>query len=561
MGMAASQARYLALVARKSNCEYEGQQINQARTVLSNQSANLFNQMLGLSVPVPPSTSDYTKTVYTYSDGLGKETKLENWEQLSSADPDYNYVVTRSYSTTRYTGSIKKMNDPQVQFTDGKSSLADIEEVETKIRNANAAYQAAQKATVEAKEQLDDIQKQISEVNSKKANLSNYSQSLENITKCEYSTDDKTPHEKDEYSITTAEGTNTYKAYSQYTEEEQAAIKTALQDLMTAGALTEADLSNCYFYKNGEVWNFAKGTDLNNLATEYAKTEDKSTFNGTLACYDTTSIATKLGEYNTQLQSMAPLLTLAQTGYDTAQNAEATAKEDYEAALEEYNELKHPTYLGNSELSPLAELTAAQKAALQQIVYDMKEQDIESNLIDCFEYDETGNITAYNGGIYTFKMNGVTYYTSYKDLEASYSSGTGPNNIDGQTKLAYYNAVYVDTTIKETEKALVETDGNGRFTSIRFEDDSIVYTLNMGTETDDAAYQDAMNQYYYDNAVYDKMIRDINAKTSIIQQEDQQLELRLKQLDTEQSALSTEMEAVKKVVDDNVESSFKTFGG
>ena len=56
MGMAASQARYLALVARKSNCEYEGQQINQARTVLSNQSANLFNQMLGLNVPVPPST-------------------------------------------------------------------------------------------------------------------------------------------------------------------------------------------------------------------------------------------------------------------------------------------------------------------------------------------------------------------------------------------------------------------------------------------------------------------------------------------------------------------------
>ena len=60
MGMAASQARYLALVARKSNCEYEGQQINQARTVLSNQSANLFNQMLGLNVPVPPSTADYT---------------------------------------------------------------------------------------------------------------------------------------------------------------------------------------------------------------------------------------------------------------------------------------------------------------------------------------------------------------------------------------------------------------------------------------------------------------------------------------------------------------------
>ena len=48
MGMAASQARYLGLTARKTNVEYEGQQINQARTALSNQSASLWNQMLSL---------------------------------------------------------------------------------------------------------------------------------------------------------------------------------------------------------------------------------------------------------------------------------------------------------------------------------------------------------------------------------------------------------------------------------------------------------------------------------------------------------------------------------
>ena len=35
MGMAASQARYLALTARKTNTEWEGQQINQARTALA----------------------------------------------------------------------------------------------------------------------------------------------------------------------------------------------------------------------------------------------------------------------------------------------------------------------------------------------------------------------------------------------------------------------------------------------------------------------------------------------------------------------------------------------
>ena len=67
MGMAASQARFLNLTARKTNIEYQGQQINQQRTVLSNESANLYNQMLVLSVPTPPNTNDYTKVEYTFT--------------------------------------------------------------------------------------------------------------------------------------------------------------------------------------------------------------------------------------------------------------------------------------------------------------------------------------------------------------------------------------------------------------------------------------------------------------------------------------------------------------
>ena len=186
----------------------------------------------------------------------------------------------------------------------------------------------------------------------------------------------------------------------------------------------------------------------------------------------------------------------------------------------------------------------------------MKNQGIDASINDCF--DEDGN---YLGGVYSFQMNGVTYYTTFEDLNNSYASGSGINNIDGQNKLAYYNATYVSTKIEETKKALLETDGNGRFTSVRFEDDTITYTLNAETITDDAAYQDAMNQYYYESAQYDKMVQDINAKTSLIQQEDLQLELRLKQLDTEQNALSTEIDAVSKVVKDNIEDSFKTFSG
>ena len=65
MGMSASQARLIALTARMNDIEYQGQQINQQRTTLSNQVNALYNQLLEMSVPTPPSTSDYTKVQYS----------------------------------------------------------------------------------------------------------------------------------------------------------------------------------------------------------------------------------------------------------------------------------------------------------------------------------------------------------------------------------------------------------------------------------------------------------------------------------------------------------------
>ena len=155
----------------------------------------------------------------------------------------------------------------------------------------------------------------------------------------------------------------------------------------------------------------------------------------------------------------------------------------------------------------------------------------------------------------------INFITDDEMYSIMYSEGSIREDGHQSQKLPYYNASYVSTNINKTDKALLETDSNGRFASVRIGDDTVKYTLNAETITDDAAYQDAMNQYYYENAQYDKMVQDINAKTSLIQQEDQQLELRLKQLDTEQNALATEIDAVSKVVKDNVEKSFKTFGG
>ena len=85
--------------------------------------------------------------------------------------------------------------------------------------------------------------------------------------------------------------------------------------------------------------------------------------------------------------------------------------------------------------------------------------------------------------------------------------------------------------------------------------------FKVSESIDQAAYDDAYNQYKYDQYVYEKELEDINAQTSLLHQQDQMLELQLKQLDTEQSALKTELEALDKVIGDDIESDYKTFGG
>ena len=65
MGMSATQARYLALTAQQTNLEYQGQQINQERTILSQQVSDLYNNLLNMQVPTPPSTQDFTKVEYS----------------------------------------------------------------------------------------------------------------------------------------------------------------------------------------------------------------------------------------------------------------------------------------------------------------------------------------------------------------------------------------------------------------------------------------------------------------------------------------------------------------
>lgn len=375
MGMAASQARYLGLTARKSNVEYEGQQVNQQRTALANQSANLFNQLMSLKVPTPPSTTDYTTTQYSFSDGYN-DYVIKSMKPID--DDKYNYEVTYYNDVTNYKGMTRFFSDPQVN---------------PKITG--------------------------------------------------------TP-----------------------------VVETGLSGLTPGVTIT----------------------------------------------YDATS-----GAYDVERR----------TG--TAPNQRRT------------------TY-GDSTLWVGSHITSAysatdDQAACTQIATD----NAGSNFATAWAAAKTsGNYST----ILSFMSGGQKYYTCTADLAETMATSTSITDITvGQANLrSYYAADVEEQNISENKKAYLETNDSGRFTSIKLEEyDDQEFQLHAETTTDQLAYEDAMNQYAYDINVYEKQIQDINAKTEIIQQEDRTLELRLKQLDTEQEALQTEMDAVKKVIDKNIEQTFKTF--
>ncbi len=94
MGMSASQARFLSLTARKNNVEFEGQQINQQRTTLSNESASYYSELCNMEVPTPPSIDDYTKVSYTFNDGAMTNTLISLLPDTTSDGRANNrYVV------------------------------------------------------------------------------------------------------------------------------------------------------------------------------------------------------------------------------------------------------------------------------------------------------------------------------------------------------------------------------------------------------------------------------------------------------------------------------------
>lgn len=143
---------------------------------------------------------------------------------------------------------------------------------------------------------------------------------------------------------------------------------------------------------------------------------------------------------------------------------------------------------------------------------------------------------------------GEKYYVVFRS-EAGSDSSTYPKSLNSNTEAV--SNIWLRTSVYDP----AQSDNIGK----DYNNNAVSFTTEE--VVNEAEYEDAYNQYKYEQYLYEQEIQNINAKTSVILQQDKVLELQLKQLDTEQSALKTELEALDKVIGDHVDSEFKTFGG
>lgn len=171
--------------------------------------------------------------------------------------------------------------------------------------------------------------------------------------------------------------------------------------------------------------------------------------------------------------------------------------------------------------------------------------------------DTYGEGTITDKSLYYYQdENGLTHYMSSSAVEG-YQPGASLSSYVSSNKEVTESVIF--------EQATVLFDQNNRFKSISATDPITGATIFNSTDVDTTrtydteGYDAALRDYTMSKDEYSKAVADINAQTESLQQEDKVLELRLNQIDTEQNELQTELEAVKAVLDKNIENTFNTF--
>lgn len=463
MGLSASQARLLSLTARQSNLEYEGQQINQQRTTLSNESSNYYNSLLEMSVPVPPSTNDYTKIVYTFTIG-GNEATVKEALPKQDADGNTNYYVT--YTTQLSTVGIQE-NDAFKTSASAKKSNGIVTYATAKVGAGNLRYDAdavkngtqyylATMNRIGTKEQAEEVRKQTDT----KIYVQSDTQSGQVIIG------------PDGYQITEAQ----YKEIIKKDPNKQ---------------------KECRFYNEvDDTKNDADYAAKTRYTISYAQIPDETTFNS----HKSDDVIYTIQETNDIYEA---------DGKTKKQGAQKGLF-SYKASNGNNFTVVEPQYADAFTNAGLDVNDYYQYTATSGVRF-VKREDVEGNL-------NTESITIKTSAVATIK----------KTQENSLANAT------------------------------IEFDNQGRISTLT-DEEGHTYTMTATTETDNAAYEDAYNQYEYNQYVYDQKQNEINANIEILQAQDKSLELRLSTLDTQHTAIQTELEAVKKVMSKNIDNSFKTF--
>lgn len=177
---------------------------------------------------------------------------------------------------------------------------------------------------------------------------------------------------------------------------------------------------------------------------------------------------------------------------------------------------------------------------------------------------ETMKEAANNKYVYRYSVetdednNPIYKYIIYDEKLSSKNIDTGSLGSIIDVQKWELNNSYLDETEIVRKKANIKMSAQGQIETVTFEDGNN-YKLSIDEEVDNDSYDEAMVKYNYQKDLYDKELNDMNARIKLIQSQDQMLEIRLKNIDTEHKALETEVESIKKVLDKNIETSFKTF--
>ncbi|MBE7711909.1 MAG: hypothetical protein E7Z92_07215 [Cyanobacteria bacterium SIG31] len=464
MGMAASQARYLSLIAQQSNLEYQGQQINQERTVLSQQVTDLYNTLLDMKVPTPPLTSEYTTVVYTGNDGASNFT-------IGSVKPSgesYNVEIKKTLS-----GAGLQQEYGKAVVSKGAETI-NVAPVETTVKTDNYKNMGQDNVAIG-----DDVMV-LSTRLAANSPLGEDAYILEGTTFVLHKAGETFDTVKDIYKREKCTDANKENAYAIEEETTPKSVK---------------NITNYYVVENGTL--------RHAVASDFEENDGTYTFKSGVSYMERSASGQSMANPDAGKVTVSDKPTMTWTEFEN-----------------------HPGY-------------------------DAKYRQAITNT-----YGEEGDIQPEDFLVYqdsdgTFKFSLYTDVHGQDSFAEVYSFGMG---------------TYTATEWKDG--CNLTFDASGRITAIDipiFENGGLVryqtLPLEAATETDTKAYDDAMAKYEYEQYLYDKEQKEINARTEVIQQQDRNLELKLQRLDNNRKQITTEIEALEKVIDENIEKSYKTFSG